>query len=105
MIKCFTILESHPTRPFTILEHQNPWIGEFYVVQERRTTDFKALKLGKGWSTVFTWIKIVGRRISSFFISPEYKRAFFADQIPNTKPSPIWTLRAYDNIEMPALLE
>ena len=26
----------NPTRPFTILEAQNQWIDEFYVVQERR---------------------------------------------------------------------
>ena len=44
------ILRIHPTSPFTILEPQNPWIDEFYVVQERRTTDFKALKLRKGSS-------------------------------------------------------
>ena len=30
---------------FTILEPQNPWIGEFCVVQERCATNFKAQKL------------------------------------------------------------
>ena len=40
-----------PTSPFTILEPQNPWIDEFYIVQERRVTDFKALKLWKGSSS------------------------------------------------------
>ena len=40
----------HPTSPFTILEPQNPWIDEFYVVRERRTTDFEHPKLGKGSS-------------------------------------------------------
>ena len=39
-----------PTSPFTILEPQNPWIDEFYVVQKRRATDFKAPKLWKGSS-------------------------------------------------------
>ena len=39
-----------PTSPFTILETQNPWIDEFYVVQEHRATNFKALKLRKGSS-------------------------------------------------------
>ena len=41
-----------PTGPFTILEPQNPWVGEFHVVGERRTTDFKAPKLRKGSSGV-----------------------------------------------------
>ena len=36
-----------PTSPFPMLEPPNPWIGEFYVVQERRETDFKARKLKK----------------------------------------------------------
>ena len=40
------ILEN-PTSPPTILEPQNPRIVEFYVVQERRATDFNAPKLGK----------------------------------------------------------
>ena len=39
-----------PTSPFTILEPQNPGIDKFYVIQERRTTDFRAAKLGKGSS-------------------------------------------------------
>ena len=37
-----------PTSPSTILEHQNPWIDEFYVVQKRGATDLKAPKLWKG---------------------------------------------------------
>ena len=36
--------------PFQILEPQSPWIDEFYVVQERRATGFKAPILGKGSS-------------------------------------------------------
>ena len=39
-----------PTNPFTILEHSDQEIGEFYVVQERRATDFEALKMWKGRS-------------------------------------------------------
>ena len=35
---------TYPTDPFTILDPQNQEINEFYIVQERRTTDFKALK-------------------------------------------------------------
>ena len=35
----------YPTSPFAIKEPQNPWIDEFYVVQERRATDFEAPKL------------------------------------------------------------
>ena len=40
-----------PTSPFTVLELQNPWIDEFYVVQERRATDFKVPKSWKGSSS------------------------------------------------------
>ena len=40
----------YQTSPFTILESQNPWIDELYVVQECRSTDFKAPKLWKGSS-------------------------------------------------------
>ena len=35
----------HPTSPFPILEPQNPWIDEFYLVQKRHLTDLKAPKL------------------------------------------------------------
>ena len=38
----------NPTKNFSILEPQNPWIYEIYVVRERRVTDFKAPKLLKG---------------------------------------------------------
>ena len=41
-----------PTNPFTILEPQDQEIGEFYVVQERHMTDFKAPKLWMGSSGV-----------------------------------------------------
>ena len=42
----FQVLQLHnPTNPFAILEPQNPWIDEFYVVQERHATDFKAPRL------------------------------------------------------------
>ena len=41
---------AYPTSPFQILEPLYPWIDEFYVVQERRATDFKAPKLGNGSS-------------------------------------------------------
>ena len=39
-----------PTNPFTMLEPQDQEIGEFYVLQERRATDFEASKLWKGSS-------------------------------------------------------
>ena len=45
----------HPTSPFTIFEPQNPWIDEFYLMQERRATYFKALKLWKGSSGNWPW--------------------------------------------------
>ena len=35
--------------PFTIIEPQNPWIDEFYVVQERCATDFRSSKIVKGF--------------------------------------------------------
>ena len=34
--------KAYPTSPFTISEPQNPSIGEFYIIRERRATDFKA---------------------------------------------------------------
>ena len=34
----------YPTGPSTVLDIRNPWIDQHYVVQERRTTDFKAPK-------------------------------------------------------------
>ena len=34
-----------PPNPFTILEPCDQDIGEFYLVQERRATDFEASKL------------------------------------------------------------
>ena len=39
-----------PTNPFIILEPRDQEIGEFYVVEERRATDFEAPKLWKGSS-------------------------------------------------------
>ena len=39
-----------PTNTFTVLEPQDQEIGECYVVQERRVTDFEAPKLWKGSS-------------------------------------------------------
>ena len=40
-----------PTNVCLILEPQNPWIDTFYfIVQERRATDYKAPKLQKGSS-------------------------------------------------------
>ena len=38
------------TGPFTILEPDDQEISELYVVQDRHTSDFEALKLGKGRS-------------------------------------------------------
>ena len=40
----------NPTNPFTFLEPRDQEIDEFYLVQERRATDFEAPKLGKGSS-------------------------------------------------------
>ena len=45
-----SIKRSFPTDPFTTLTLQDQEIGEVYVVQERRTTDFEAPKLWKGHS-------------------------------------------------------
>ena len=41
----FSSLESYPTNPSTIVEPEDQEIGEFYVVQEHRATDFEASKL------------------------------------------------------------
>ena len=32
----------YPTNPFTILEPQEQEIGDFYIVQEHRASDFQA---------------------------------------------------------------
>ena len=38
------MISMSPTSPFAILQPQYLWIGELYVVQDRRSTDFKASK-------------------------------------------------------------
>ena len=40
----FCVLGFYPTGPITILEPRDQEIGEFYVVQERHETDYKAKK-------------------------------------------------------------
>ena len=45
-----------PTCFVTILESRDQEIGGFDVVQERRTTDFEAPKLLKGWSGCYLLI-------------------------------------------------
>ena len=42
-----TYIVANPTSPFTILEPRDQEIGEFYVAEERRATDFEAQKLCK----------------------------------------------------------
>ena len=44
------IPKHNPTNPFTILEPHDQEIDEFYLVQERRVTNFEAPKLGKSSS-------------------------------------------------------
>ena len=44
------LLVKYQTGPFPSLQPQDQEIGEFYVDQKRRGTDFEALELGKGWS-------------------------------------------------------
>ena len=61
-IPCLAFLSNLniPTSPFTILEPQNPWIDEFYVVPERPAADFIALKLQKsssGFFFLFPWFE------------------------------------------------
>ena len=66
----FCKYETHPRReyttsPFTILEPRNSWIDEFYVVQERRETDFevsKLLKSSSGNHAFLTELLTGGRR-------------------------------------------
>ena len=36
---------AHLTSPYPSIKPHNPWIGEFYVVKGRRSTDFVAPKL------------------------------------------------------------
>ena len=43
----------NPTNLFTILGPHDQEIGEYYVVQERRATDFEAPKLWKGRSGIY----------------------------------------------------
>ena len=43
----FCFQPPYPTGLFTIYEPQYQEIGEFFIVQERRKTDFEALKLWK----------------------------------------------------------
>ena len=45
-----SIADSRPTGVFTILEPQDQEISEYFVVQERRGTDFEASKIVKGSS-------------------------------------------------------
>ena len=47
---------SLPTSRLTIMELQNPWIDEFYVVQELRATDFEAPKIVRGHLGVFFFV-------------------------------------------------
>ena len=46
------VFKKNPTSLFTILEPQNPWIDEFYIVQNRRATSFDAPILLKGSSGI-----------------------------------------------------
>ena len=70
-----------PTSPFTILEPQNPWINEFYVVQKRRATDFKATKLWKDSSgsnnnSGFHWQANSNKEVCScWWLLPQYLAA------------------------------
>ena len=43
-------MKENPTDLSQILVSQDQEIGEFYVVQKRRSTDFQALQLWKGRS-------------------------------------------------------
>ena len=50
LLRCPNRPTFDPTDQFTILEPQNPSNREFYVVWERRSTDYKALKFWMGRS-------------------------------------------------------
>ena len=56
-----------PTSPFPILEPRNPCIDKFYVVQERHTMDFEALKLENGSSGRKKEKKAIPRAILKLF--------------------------------------
>ena len=55
--------DNSPTNHFTILEPQDQEIGEFYLVQERRGTDFKAPKSWKDSSGQYGLEKKAGRKL------------------------------------------
>ena len=64
-------LDSFPTNPFPILAPRDQEIGELYVVQDRRATDFEATKLWKGSSGDFNkWITIVYEHLTKPLTSP-----------------------------------
>ena len=44
-VQSFSKKSYYPTGPFAILEPNDQDKGKLYVVKERRTTDFEALKL------------------------------------------------------------
>ena len=52
---CSFSSQPDPTEPFTILEPYDQEIGELYLVQERRVTDFEASKLRKGSSGIIVF--------------------------------------------------
>ena len=79
-----------PTRPFTILEPQDQDIGEFYVVQERRTTDFEASKLWKGSS---------GGKLENWTVK-ELLYFFWFGQQSNTYPTDPFTILEPRNLEI-----
>ena len=74
--------ESNPTNFFTILELLDRGIGEFYLVQEGRNTDFEAPKLRKGSSgrdarptDPFTILEAQKPWIVEFFVVQEQRLA------------------------------
>ena len=83
----FSFLLYFPTSPFTILEPQDQEIGEFYVIQERRATDFEASKLWKG-SPSFAEITISNlifvTSFHSSFISRQALSQFWSFKIRST---------------------
>ena len=65
-----------PTGPFTILEPQYQKTGEFCVVQERLTTDFKALdsrRFGR-WILIIIRCEMFGRLPNRFSRSSKKRK-------------------------------
>ena len=75
---------NHPPSSFPILEPENPWIDELYIVQKCRATGFKAPKLLKSFGQVSYFLILF---LLIFFQNPT---RCWAASPGSTPPSPSW---------------